>query len=91
MVQFSSFLSGLTKNISPKKGKKRRINLGREATEALAKESWKNGLLLTSSGNVCAEWSSNYISAYSKCGNKGTKSLTKIPSSYGRDLEGRNM
>ncbi|KAM0029914.1 putative protein-serine/threonine phosphatase [Helianthus debilis subsp. tardiflorus] len=72
MVQFSAFLSGLTKNISSKKGKKRRINLGREATEALAKESRKNGLLLTSSGNVCAEWSSNYISAYSKGGNKGT-------------------
>ncbi|KAI7743002.1 hypothetical protein M8C21_032667 [Ambrosia artemisiifolia] len=72
MVQFSSFLSGWTKNISPKKGKKRRINLGREATEALAKEARKDGLLLTSPGNVCAKGSSNYISAYSKGGNKGT-------------------
>ncbi|XP_071730578.1 probable protein phosphatase 2C 34 [Rutidosis leptorrhynchoides] len=68
MVQFSSFLSGLTK---PKNGKKRRINLGREATEALAKEARKNGLLLTSPGNVNAKWSSNYASAYSKGGNKG--------------------
>lgn len=68
MVQFSSFLSGLTK---PKNGKKRRINLGREATEALSKEARKNGLLLTSPGNVSAKWSSNYASAYSKGGNKG--------------------
>lgn len=71
MVQFSSFLSGLTKNISPKSGKKRRINLGRDATEALAKEARKNGLLLTSPGNVCAKRSGNYMSAYSKGGNKG--------------------
>ncbi|KAL8263981.1 hypothetical protein R6Q59_022111 [Mikania micrantha] len=71
MVQFSSFLSGLTKNISPKSGKKRRINLGRETTEALAKEARKNGLLLTSPGTVCAKWSGNYMSAYSKGGNKG--------------------
>ncbi|XP_076951220.1 putative protein phosphatase 2C 34 [Bidens hawaiensis] len=71
MVQFSSLLSGLTKNIATKNGKKRRINLGREATEALAKEARKNGLLLTSSGNVGAKWSDNYVSAYSKGGNKG--------------------
>ncbi|KAK1419236.1 hypothetical protein QVD17_28399 [Tagetes erecta] len=71
MVQFSSLLSGLTKNISPKSGKKRRINLGREATEALAKDARKNGLLLTSPGNVSAKWSNNYVSAYSKGGNKG--------------------
>ncbi|XP_076920663.1 putative protein phosphatase 2C 34 [Bidens hawaiensis] len=71
MVQFSSFLSGLTKNISPKKGKKRRINLGREATEALAKEARRNGLLLTSPGSVCAKGSSNYMCAYSKGVNKG--------------------
>ncbi|KAI3804538.1 hypothetical protein L1987_26155 [Smallanthus sonchifolius] len=71
MVQFSSFLSGLTKNISPKSGKKRRINLGRETTEALAKEARKNGLLLTSPGNVYAKGSGNYMSAYSKGGNKG--------------------
>ncbi|XP_076890444.1 putative protein phosphatase 2C 73 [Bidens hawaiensis] len=71
MVQFSSLLSGLTKNIATKNGKKRRINLGREATEALAKEARKNGLLLTSSGNVAAKWSDNYVSAYSKGGNKG--------------------
>lgn len=72
MVQFSSFLSGLTKNISTKNGKNRRINHGREATIALAKEARKNGLLLTSPGNVSAKWSSNYASAYSKGGNKGT-------------------
>ncbi|KAK9059421.1 hypothetical protein SSX86_022041 [Deinandra increscens subsp. villosa] len=71
MVQFSSFLSGLTKSISPKKGKKRRIDLGREATEALAKEARKKGLLLTSPGNVSAKCSGNYMSAYSKGGNKG--------------------
>lgn len=71
MVQFSSLLSGLTKNIATKNGKKRRINLGREATEALAKEARKSGLLLTSSGNVGAKWSDNYVSAYSKGGNKG--------------------
>ncbi|KAL8209995.1 hypothetical protein R6Q57_006727 [Mikania cordata] len=71
MVQFSSLLSGLTKNISPKAGKKRRINLGREATEALAKEARKNGLLLTSPGIVSAKRSDNYVSAYSKGGNKG--------------------
>lgn len=71
MVQFSTFLSGLTKNMSTKNGKKRRINLGREATDALAKEARKNGLLLTSPGNVSAKWSSNYVSAYSKGGNKG--------------------
>uniref|UniRef100_A0A251SVG9 Putative PPM-type phosphatase domain, Protein phosphatase 2C family n=1 Tax=Helianthus annuus TaxID=4232 RepID=A0A251SVG9_HELAN len=67
MVHFSSLLSGF----SPKNGKKRRINLGREATIALAKEARKNGLLLTSPGNVSAKWSDNYVSAYSKGGNKG--------------------
>ncbi|XP_024996258.1 probable protein phosphatase 2C 34 [Cynara cardunculus var. scolymus] len=71
MVQFSSFLNGLTKNITTKNGKKRRINLGREATIVLAKEARKNGLLLTSPGNVSAKWSSNYVSAYSRGGNKG--------------------
>lgn len=71
MVQLSSLLNGLTKNIATKNGKKRRINLGREATIALAKEARKNGLLLTSPGIVNAEWSSNYVSAYSKGGNKG--------------------
>ena len=70
MVQFSSFLSGLTKNISNKDGK-RRINHGRQATIALAKEARKNGLLLTSHGNVNAKWSSNYACAYFRGGNKG--------------------
>nr|XP_043628824.1 probable protein phosphatase 2C 34 [Erigeron canadensis] len=69
MVQISSFLSGLTKNMTT--GKKRRISLGREITEVLAKEARKNGLLLTSPGNVSAKWSGNYVSAYSKGGNKG--------------------
>ncbi|KAI3690086.1 hypothetical protein L2E82_48061 [Cichorium intybus] len=69
MVQFSSFLNGITKNITTKNVKKRRINFGREATNALAKEARKNGLLLTSPGNVSG--SSNYVSAYSKGGNKG--------------------
>ncbi|CAI9290897.1 unnamed protein product [Lactuca saligna] len=71
MVQFSSFLNGITRNITTKNVKKRRINFGREATNALAKEARKNGLLLTSPGSVCANGSSNYVSAYSKGGNKG--------------------
>ncbi|GJW22792.1 probable protein phosphatase 2C 34 [Tanacetum coccineum] len=70
MVQFSSFLSGLTKNINNKDGK-RRINHGRETTIALAKEARRNGLLLTSAGNVNAKWSSNYACAYYRGGNKG--------------------
>lgn len=68
-MQFSSFLNGITKNITTKNVKKRRINLGREATNALAKEARKNGLLLTSPGSV--NGSCNYVSAYSKGGNKG--------------------
>lgn len=72
MEQFSTFLNGITKNITTKNVNNRRINHGREATNALAKEARKNGLLLTSSGNVNAEWSSNYVSAYSKGGNKGS-------------------
>lgn len=70
-MQFSSLFNGLARNMSIKNGKKGRSDVGREAADALAKAAKKNDLLLSSSGIVNANWSSNYASTFSKRGQKG--------------------
>lgn len=71
MVQFSSLFNGLAKSISTKNGKKDRIDVGREAADALAKEARKNELMLSSPGIVNGEGSNNFASIFSKRGQKG--------------------
>ncbi|KAL6990018.1 protein-serine,threonine phosphatase [Sarracenia purpurea var. burkii] len=71
MVQFSSFLNGLAKSISIKNGRKDRIDVGREAADALAKEARNNDLILSSPGIVGGNKSDNFASVFSKRGQKG--------------------
>lgn len=70
MVQFSSLLNGLAKNVSIKHGRKRNDG-GREIADALAKEAKKSELMLSSPGTVNADGSDNFASVYSKRGRKG--------------------
>ncbi|CDO98822.1 unnamed protein product [Coffea canephora] len=71
MVQFTTILSTLAKNISIRSGRKSRLGVGRDAADTLAKEARKNEMMLTSSGIVNANRTSNMASAYSKKGKKG--------------------
>ena len=70
MVQFSLLINGLAKNISTKNGKKK-VDGGKEAADALAKEAKKCNLLSSSPGYVSVGGSENFASAYSKRGRKG--------------------
>lgn len=73
MVLFPSFLDGLARTLSPKKGSKLCNDIGKETAEALAKEAKKNELMLTSScsGMVKSDQSNNLSSVCSKRGQKG--------------------
>ncbi|KAK9288243.1 hypothetical protein L1049_016693 [Liquidambar formosana] len=71
MVQFPSLLNGLARTISIKKGRNCRKDVGKEAAEALANEARKNELMLSSSGIVNSNRSSNLVSVFSKRGQKG--------------------
>ncbi|KAL3508129.1 hypothetical protein ACH5RR_033511 [Cinchona calisaya] len=73
MVQLTTIFSTLAKNISIRSGRKSnsRLDVGREAADTLAKEARKNEMMLTSSGIVNANRTSNMASAYSKRGKKG--------------------
>lgn len=68
MVQFSSLINGLARNIT--NGKKK-VDGGREAANALAKEARRSELLSTSPGHVSVGGSDNLASVYSKRGRKG--------------------
>lgn len=70
MVQFSSLLNGLARNVSIKNGRKRDDG-GREVSDAMAKEARKNELMLISPGFVHIDGSDNFASVYSKRGRKG--------------------
>lgn len=71
MVQLTTLLTSLARNISIRSGKKNRLDVGREAADALAKEARKNEKMLTSSGIVNISSSNNTASVYSKRGQKG--------------------
>eukprot|EP00258_Populus_trichocarpa_P049681 XP_024465700.1 probable protein phosphatase 2C 41 isoform X2 [Populus trichocarpa] len=71
MVLFPSLLDGLAGTVSIKKGRNSRKDAGREAAEALAKDARKNELMLSSSGIVKSNKSSNFASVCSKRGQKG--------------------
>ncbi|XVF28273.1 hypothetical protein REPUB_Repub15cG0015600 [Reevesia pubescens] len=75
MVLFPSFLDGLAKTVSIKKGKNNNNNnqtdVGREAAETLAKDAKKNEMMLSSSGTVKSNNSNNFASVCSKKGQKG--------------------
>ncbi|CAI9119039.1 OLC1v1020693C3 [Oldenlandia corymbosa var. corymbosa] len=79
MVQLTSIFSSLARTISFKNERKVSIldvagGSGKEAADSMAKEARKNGMLLTSSGFINSNRSSNdnvMVSAYSKKGQKG--------------------
>ncbi|KAG6731718.1 hypothetical protein I3842_01G143300 [Carya illinoinensis] len=71
MVLFPSFLDGLTRSESLKKGKNYENDVGRETAKTLAKEARKNELILSSSGTVKSNKSNNFASVCSKRGKKG--------------------
>lgn len=71
MVQLTTLLTSLARNISIRSGKKSRLDVGREAADALAKEARKNETMLTSSGIVNVSSSNNTASVHSKRGQKG--------------------
>ncbi|KAL9410242.1 hypothetical protein AB3S75_044079 [Citrus x aurantiifolia] len=68
---FPSLIDGLARTVSIKRGKNCRNDSGREAAEALAKSARKNELMLSSSGIVKSNKSSNFASVCSKRGQKG--------------------
>lgn len=69
-MQFSSLINGLARNITIKNAKKK-VDGGREAADALAKEARKSDLLSSSPGYVSVGGSDNFASVYSKRGRKG--------------------
>ncbi|GAV64171.1 PP2C domain-containing protein, partial [Cephalotus follicularis] len=71
MAVLSYLLDGLARSVSIKKGRKSGQGSGRETAESLAKEAKKNELLLSSSGIVKSKQSNNFVSVYSKRGQKG--------------------
>lgn len=71
MVQLTTLLTSLARNISIRSGKKSRLDVGRESADALAKEARKNEMMLTSSGIVNVSRSNNMASVYTKRGRKG--------------------
>lgn len=73
MGHFSSVFNGLAKSWLARKERCSHGNDdGREAVDAMAKEAKKNDLILRSSGCMNADGSNNFVSVFSKCGQKGT-------------------
>ncbi|KAB1213932.1 putative protein phosphatase 2C 73 [Morella rubra] len=68
---FPSFLDGLTRTESIKKGRNYKNCGGRETAETLAKEARRNGLILTSSGTTKSNKSDKFTTVCSKGGKKG--------------------
>ncbi|KAF6141251.1 hypothetical protein GIB67_024335 [Kingdonia uniflora] len=71
MGPFSSLFSGLTKSISIKRGRNCGDDIGREVSETMAKVAKKNDLILRSSGVINVEGSNNFVSGFSRRGEKG--------------------
>lgn len=74
MMFFPSFLDGLARTVSMKKGKNTcstEDDIGREVAETLAKDAKKNDLMLSSSATFKSNKSNNFASICSKRGQKG--------------------
>lgn len=71
MVLLPTFLDGLAKTISSRKGKSCPCDVGREAANTLAKEARRNESILSSTAAVKISKSSRLASACSKRGRKG--------------------
>lgn len=71
MVLLPTFLDGLAKTISNKKGKSGPCDVGRETANTLAKEAKRNESILSSTAAVKTSKSSRLASACSKRGHKG--------------------
>ncbi|KAK5794498.1 hypothetical protein PVK06_035729 [Gossypium arboreum] len=74
MMFFPSFLDGLARTVSMKKGKNNSStedDIGREVAETLAKDAKKNDLMLSSSATFKSNKSNNFASICSKRGQKG--------------------
>ncbi|OVA02600.1 Protein phosphatase 2C (PP2C)-like domain [Macleaya cordata] len=71
MGHFSYLLNGLTRSFTIKRGRNCTNEIGKEVSEAMAKEAKKNDLILHSSGVVNADGSKNFASVFSKRGEKG--------------------
>nr|DAD33225.1 TPA_asm: hypothetical protein HUJ06_012076 [Nelumbo nucifera] len=71
MGHLSSLFDGLAKSLSVKRRKRCGNDDGKEAAEAMAKEAKKNDLILRSSGIVNSDCSNNFVSIFSKRGQKG--------------------
>ncbi|PIA61256.1 hypothetical protein AQUCO_00300649v1 [Aquilegia coerulea] len=72
MGNFSTLFNGLASSFSIKRGKNQKNVTAKQVSEAMAKEAKKNNLILCTSGIVNADGSSNFVSQYSKRGQKGT-------------------
>ncbi|CAA2961300.1 probable phosphatase 2C 34 [Olea europaea subsp. europaea] len=71
MVQLSSLLTSLSKNVLISSRKKRRPDVGKQTADELVKEAKRKELVRTSSGVVNGYKYNNFTSVYSKRGRKG--------------------
>lgn len=71
MVQLSSLLTSLSKNVLISSRKKRRPDVGKQTADELVKEAKRKELVRTSSGVVNGYKYNNFTSVYSKRGKKG--------------------
>lgn len=71
MGHFSSMFNGLARSLLIKKGRNSATCGGDEAVEVMAKEAKKNELILKSPGTVNASRSNNFVSGFSRRGEKG--------------------
>lgn len=70
MVHFSSLFHGLARSFSTKRVKSHKTDM-KEVSKAMIKDAKKNDLILRSSGVLNSDGSSNFVSLYSKKGQKG--------------------
>ncbi|KAL2459294.1 putative protein phosphatase 2C 73 [Forsythia ovata] len=71
MMQLSTLLTTISKNVSIRSRKKRRTDVGKQAADELVKEAKRKELMRTSSGVVNADKYNTFASVHSKRGKKG--------------------
>ncbi|KAL2470304.1 putative protein phosphatase 2C 73 [Abeliophyllum distichum] len=71
MVQLSTLLMTISKNVSIRSRKKRRTDVGKQTADELVKEAKRKELMRTSSGIVNADKYNTFASVHSKRGKKG--------------------
>ncbi|KAL5701059.1 hypothetical protein ACHQM5_026438 [Ranunculus cassubicifolius] len=71
MGHFSSLFNGLARSFSIKRGKSQNNDIGKEVSLMMEKEAKKNHLISHSSGVIHIEGSSNFVSLYTRRGQKG--------------------